>query len=60
MGELKMRIRCRDCGDEWTIEPQSPIIPIVDGSSCLSDGKESTAKRCRCGCEAFRVIQIMR
>ncbi len=57
---VKVLVRCRDCGKERTIEPMSPIIPIVGGSSCLSDGKESTAMRCPCGCEAFHAIKIIR
>ena len=60
MDSIKVQVKCRDCGSERTLEPSSPIIPLVDGSSCLSDGAESTSRRCACGCEAFHVIRIIK
>ena len=35
------------------------IIPIIGHYSCLSDGPESEAKKCSCGCEAFFVLVIL-
>ena len=58
MAGIKVRVRCRDCGSERVIEPMSVIIPIVGDCSCLCDGAESTAMRCPCGCEAFRVLRL--
>jgi hypothetical protein len=59
MGDLKVRVACKDCGRERTIEPASQIIPIIGSYSCLSDGEESEAKKCSCGCEAFFVLVIL-
>jgi len=59
MGDLKVQVRCKDCGRERTIEPVSLIIPIIGHNSCLSDGAESEAKKCSCGCEAFFVLTIL-
>ena len=58
MGDLKVRVACKDCGRERDIEPMSPIIPIIGGFSCISDGPESEAKKCSCGCEAFFVVSM--
>jgi hypothetical protein len=59
MGDLKVQVSCKDCGRERIIEPLSPIIPIIGSFSCLSDGPESAAKKCSCGCEAFFVLKIL-
>jgi hypothetical protein len=59
MGDLKVLVRCKDCGRERVIEPMSQILPIVGHFSCLSDGPESEAKKCPCGCEAFFVLVIL-
>jgi hypothetical protein len=59
MGDLKVLVRCKDCGRERIIEPVSQIIPMVGYFSCLSDGPESEAKKCSCGCEAFFVVVII-
>ncbi len=60
MGDLKVQVQCKDCGKQRSIEPISQIIPIVGGFSCLSDGEESTAKKCDCGCEAFFVFKYIK
>ena len=60
MSDLKVQVRCKDCDKERVIEPASPIIPIVGGFCCLSEGKESEAKKCSCGSEAFFVINIVK
>lgn len=59
MGDLKLQVKCKDCGRERAIEPESQVIPIIGGFSCLSDGQESEAKKCHCGCEAFFVLKIL-
>jgi hypothetical protein len=59
MGDLKVQVRCKDCGKQRSIEPTSQIIPIIGHFSCLSDGEESTLKKCSCGCEAFFVLGII-
>ena len=59
MDKLKVLVRCKDCGKERALEASSPIIPIVGGFSCISDGPESGACRCPCGCEAFYVLRLL-
>ena len=59
MGDLKVSVSCKDCGRERVIEPESQIIPIIGHFSCLSDGTESEAKKCPCGCEAFFVLAML-
>lgn len=59
MGDLKVQVRCKDCGRERVIEPVTLIIPIVGGFSCISDGAESEEKKCTCGCQAFFVLTIL-
>jgi hypothetical protein len=56
MGDLKLLVKCKDCGRERTIEPVSMIIPIIGGYSCISDGTESEEKKCACGGQAFYVL----
>jgi hypothetical protein len=60
MSDLKVLVRCKDCTRDRTIVPESHIIPIIGGFSCLSDGQESEAKKCTCGCEAFFVLKILK
>jgi len=59
MDKLKVLVRCKDCGKERTLEVSSPIIPVIGGFSCISDGRESEASRCTCGCEAFYVLRLL-
>lgn len=59
MNRLSMKVGCMDCGRVRALEAESPIIPIVGGYSCLSDGIESSAKKCICGCEAFLVLELI-
>jgi hypothetical protein len=59
MGDLKVLVSCKDCRQERVIEPETLIIPIVGGFSCISDGAESEEKKCTCGCQAFFVIGIL-
>ncbi len=58
MSGLKVRVLCKDCDRERTIEAVSQILPIVGNHYCLSDGKESESKKCACGCEAFLIVSI--
>jgi hypothetical protein len=56
MDSRKVRVRCKDCGRQRAIEVSSMLIPIIGSFFCISDGRESEANRCPCGCEAFDII----
>ncbi|WP_230741988.1 hypothetical protein [Methanooceanicella nereidis] len=55
---MELEIQCRDCGRIRTATISSPIVPLIDGSYCVSNTDENC--KCQCKCEAFYVVRFIK